>query len=134
MFGPLLAGATLAAFGSAACFGLNGLSFLVVIVALLSMTIKHLPPAERKPMMRGAEGRLRYAEASRRSSRSPSSRSLTTFLGLPLLTFLPVFARDIFQGDVNTFSQMMAFSGAGAVAARSSSRGWGASRTWGGRC
>ena len=40
---------------------------------------------------------------------------MTTFLGLPLLTFLPVFARDIFHGDVGTYSQMMAFSGAGAV-------------------
>ena len=40
---------------------------------------------------------------------------LTTFLGLPLLTFLPVFAREVFHGDVGTYSQMMAFSGAGAV-------------------
>ena len=41
--------------------------------------------------------------------------ALTTFLGLPLMTFLPVFARDIFHGDVNRFTHMMAFSGAGAV-------------------
>ncbi len=40
---------------------------------------------------------------------------LTTFLGLPLLTFLPIFARDIFHGDVGRYSVMMAFSGAGAV-------------------
>ena len=38
VFGPLLAGTTLAAFGTAMCFGLNALSFLVVIVALLSLT------------------------------------------------------------------------------------------------
>src|ERR1043166_7211439 len=42
VFGPLLAGATLAAWGSAACFSLNGLSFIVVIAALLSMHIKHV--------------------------------------------------------------------------------------------
>jgi len=41
--------------------------------------------------------------------------SITTFLGLPLLTFLPVFAKDIFHGDINLYSHMMAFSGAGAV-------------------
>ena len=40
---------------------------------------------------------------------------LTTFLGLPLLTFLPVFAREIFHGDVSVYTHMMAFSGAGAV-------------------
>src|SRR4030095_12772988 len=40
---------------------------------------------------------------------------LTTFLGLPLLTFLPIFAREIFHGDIGRYSEMMAFSGAGAV-------------------
>jgi MFS family permease len=35
VIGPLLAGAALAAFGMVACFGLNGLSFLAVIAAIL---------------------------------------------------------------------------------------------------
>ena len=58
MFGPLLAGAALAAFGTAACFGLNGLSFLVVIVALMSLHIKHIQPAEPKPMLQEMKGGL----------------------------------------------------------------------------
>lgn len=115
VFGPLLAGATLAAFGSAACFGLNGLSFLVVILALLSMNIKHVKPADPKPMMQELKGGLRYAKGEPTIVALTILAALTTFLGLPLLTFLPVFARDIFQGDVNRFSQMMAWSGAGAV-------------------
>src|SRR4029434_10252904 len=45
VIGPLIAGATLAAFGMAACFGLNGLSFLAVIVALLSLRMRHIPPS-----------------------------------------------------------------------------------------
>jgi MFS family permease len=113
--GPLLAGATLAAFGSAACFGLNGLSFLVVIVALLSMSIKHVKPADPKPMLQELKGGLRYAKGEPAIVALTILAALTTFLGLPLLTFLPVFARDIFQGDVNRFSHMMAYSGAGAV-------------------
>ncbi len=113
--GPLLAGATLAAFGSAACFGLNGLSFLVVIVALLSMSIKHVKPADPKPMLQELQGGLRYAKGEPAIVALTILASLTTFLGLPLLTFLPVFARDIFHGDINRFSHMMAFSGAGAV-------------------
>ena len=40
---------------------------------------------------------------------------MTTFLGLPLLTFLPVFAREVFHGDISRYSQMMACSGSGAV-------------------
>ena len=31
------------------------------------------------------------------------------------MTLLPIFARDIFHGDIDRYSHMMAFSGAGAV-------------------
>src|SRR5215204_6097582 len=115
VIGPLLAGATLAAWGSAACFGLNGLSFLVVIAALLGMTHKHMKPANPKPMMQELKGGLRYAKGEPAILALTVLAALTTFLGLPLMTFLPVFARDIFHGDVNKFTHMMAFSGAGAV-------------------
>ena len=40
----------------------------------------------------------------------------TTFLAVPLLTFLPLFARNVFNEGVGQYSQMMAFSGVGAVA------------------
>ena len=115
VFGPLLAGATLAAWGSAACFGINGLSFLVVITALLCMSHKHMKPTDPKPMMQELKGGLRYAKGQPAIIGLTVLAALTTFLGLPLMTFLPVFARDIFHGDVNRFTHMMAFSGAGAV-------------------
>ena len=60
MVGPLLAGATLAAFkrggveemtAYAACFTLNALSFLVVIVSLMSLHIKHMPAPRTHNMM-----------------------------------------------------------------------------------
>ena len=115
VFGPLLAGVTLAKWGAASCFTLNGLSFLVVIVALLSLTIKHIPPPEKKPLMHDFKGGFNYARKESAIVALTVLASLTTFLGLPLLTFLPVFAKDIFHGDINLYSHMMAFSGAGAV-------------------
>jgi len=115
VIGPILAGATLAAWGGAACFALNGLSFLVVIVALLALTIKHISRSEKKPMMHDLKGGLRYAKGEPAIIALTILAALTTFLGLPLLTFLPVFARDIFHGDINRFSHMMAVSGVGAV-------------------
>jgi MFS family permease len=115
VFGPLLAGATLAAFGTAMCFGLNALSFLVVIVALLSLSVKHIPPAERRPLVHELKGGLRYVRGEPSIIALTILAFLTTFLALPLLTFLPVFAREIFSGDVGRYSEMMAYSGAGAV-------------------
>jgi MFS family permease len=115
VFGPLLAGATLAAFGTAMCFSLNGLSFLVVIVALLSLTVRHTRPADRKSILHELNVGLTYVRSEPAIIALTVLALLTTFLGLPLLTFLPIFARDIYQGDVERYSEMMAFSGAGAV-------------------
>jgi MFS family permease len=115
VFGPLLAGATLTAVGTALCFALNGVSFLVVIVALLSLTIKHIPQTERKPIMQDLKAGLAYVRGQPAIVALTVLAFLTTFLGLPLLTFLPIFARDIFHGDVGRYSVMMSFSGAGAV-------------------
>jgi MFS family permease len=112
--GPLLAGVALF-FGTAACFGLNGLSFLVVIVALMSLHIKHIRPADQKPMLQEMKGGLAYARSEPSIIALTVLAFLTTFLGLPLLTFLPVFAREIFHGEVSIYTHMMAFSGAGAV-------------------
>jgi predicted MFS family arabinose efflux permease len=39
-----------------------------------------------------------------------------TFLGSPLLTFLPVFAKDVLGGDVAQYTRLMSWAGAGAVA------------------
>lgn len=115
VFGPLLAGATLAVVGTAACFALNGVSFIVVIVALLSLTVKHIPPATRQRMIDEMRGGIAYARSQPAIISLAILGFVTTFLGLPLLTLLPVFARTIFHGDVGRYTEMMAFSGLGAV-------------------
>lgn len=115
VFGPLLAGATLAAFGTALCFGVNGLSFLVVIVALMSLGVRHIPPVSRQPILQELGGGLSYVRHEPAILGLTVLAFLTTFLGLPLLTFLPIFAREIFHGDVGRYSVMMACSGMGAV-------------------
>jgi MFS family permease len=115
IFGSLLAGAALAAFGTAICFGLNGLSFIVVIFALLALSVKHIKPTEHKPMLQEMRGGFTYMRSEPTLTALTVLACLTTFLGLPLLTLLPVFARDIFHGDIGLYSRMMAFSGAGSV-------------------
>ena len=115
VIGPLLAGAALAAFGMVACFGLNGLSFFAVIAAILSLHVRHIPPASTSRMRQELKGGFTFVRAN------PGLVGLcvlgfsTTFLGNPLLTFLPVFTKDVFRGDVNEYTYLMAAAGAGAV-------------------
>ncbi len=115
VFGPLLAGVAMASFGAAVCFGLNGLSFLIVIVAIMSLMVKHIPQVERKPLLQEMKGGFTYARNEPAIVALTVLAFMTTFLGLPLLTFLPVFARNVFKGDIGLYSEMMAFQGIGAV-------------------
>jgi MFS family permease len=116
VIGPLIAGATLAAFGMAACFGLNGISFLAVIAALLLMRVPHTPPTNRTSLTAELKSGFDYVR------HRPSLVGLTvlgfatTYLGVPLLTFLPLFAQNVFKGGVGQYTQLMACAGAGAVA------------------
>jgi MFS family permease len=115
VIGPLIAGGTLAAFGLVACFGLNGLSFLAVIIAILLLHVRHIPVAPGRRIREELKGGLAYVR------RQPALIGLTilafatTFLGNPLLTFLPLFANDIFGGGVVQYTRLMACAGAGAV-------------------
>ena len=79
----------------AVCFALNALSFLVVIYALMSLRVKHIPPAQHD-----AACATSCAAACRTCSTSGSLVALivlaatTTFLGFAVLTFLPIFAQQ----------------------------------------
>ena len=115
VFGPLLAGLAMMV-GLAACFGLNGLSFLIVIFALMSLRVKHIKPTGQKPMLQEMKGGIAYARSQPVLLGLTVLAFMTTFLGLPLLTFLPVFVRDVFKQDFGQLSIMMAYSGMGAVA------------------
>lgn len=114
VFGPLLAGLAMM-LGLAACFALNGLSFLIVIVAIMSLHVKHIRPADSKPMLQEMKGGLRYARGEPVILALTFLAAITTFLGLPILTFLPVFVREIFQEEFGELTMMMAWSGVGAV-------------------
>ena len=115
VIGPLIAGAALTAFGMAACFGLNGLSFLAVIVALLSLHIKHIPSANRSRMHEELRGGLSYVKHEPGLIGLTVLAFVTTFLATPLLTFLPLFAQNVFGGGVGQYTRLMACAGGGAV-------------------
>jgi len=115
VIGPLIAGVTLAALGTAACFGLNGASFLAVIAALWMVRAPVRSGGTRNDLWREMRTGLRYVQHEPTIVALTALAFLSTFLGLPLLTFLPVFAREIFHMGVGGYSVMMAWSGAGAV-------------------
>jgi MFS family permease len=115
IIGPLLAGLAIATLGTVFCFTMNGFSFVAVIVSLLILNIPprdQLPP---QPLLLQLRGGLAYVRHEGPLFGLTIVAFLTTFLGMPLLTLLPVFVQKVFHLGVAEYSQMMAFQGAGAV-------------------
>jgi MFS family permease len=115
VIGPLLAGATLAAFGMVMCFGLNGISFVVVIIALMALHVKHIPPAAPKRLRDELIGGLSYVKNHESLLELTILAATLTFFAFSMLTFLPLFAREVFHQDVKLYSRLMAFSATGSV-------------------
>ena len=115
VIGPIVAGTALAAFGMVACFGLNGVSFLFVIAAILALRNVHVPPTATTNMMAQMKDGLRYVRDSRNLKIVTALGFTGAFLGLPQLTFLPVITKNVFNQDVGFYSWLMTCSGAGAV-------------------
>jgi MFS family permease len=122
--GPLLAGAALAMLGRwglpeesamSVIFGLNGVSFLVVIMALLSLRVTHVPGVRAHSLFQELRTGLGYVRHEKTVLGLLVLSGLATLLGFPLITLLPVFAKDIFGQGVEGYSTLMAFSGAGAI-------------------
>ena len=116
VIGPLLAGIVLTAAGAAFCFFLNGLSFLAVIFSLLMIRASFVPPKSRHSVVRQIRHGFSYVRNQGALWQLTILGFASTFCGVPLLTLLPAFARDVFGLDSAGFSFMMSVSGSGAVA------------------
>ena len=124
VIGPTLFGATLVAFRANgydepqamnAAFALNAMSFLVVIYTLMALRVKHLAPATTGSMRDEMKIGLSYVRHHSDLVALIVLAAATTFLGFAVLTFLPLFAQRIFHEGATTYSQLMAWSGAGSI-------------------
>jgi MFS family permease len=124
VIGPLLFGLTLTAFrkygysepqAMNACFAINSMSFLVVINTLMMLRVKHIPPVSTKGVGDELKGGISYVRAHESLGSLIVLAAATTFLGFAVLTFLPIFAQKIFHEGADTYSHLMAFSGAGSI-------------------
>jgi len=115
VIGPALAGLAVATVGLAACFGLNALSFLAVIAALTALRVPHVRLVSGKTMLTEMKGGLHYVRHEPTLVALIVVAAASTFLGLPMQTFLPVLTQQVFGEGVDTYSRLMSFAGAGAV-------------------
>lgn len=122
--GPAIAGILIGTVGLAACFLINGLSYVAVIGALLLLRGEELVSPPLSGLTRNARSVLdQLSEGLRFVRDEPTVRLALVVLGviatvaLNFQVLLPVLARDVLNGDAGTFGFLMAASGIGSLAA-----------------
>jgi len=116
MVGPAVAGLLVDRFGVAPAFGLNGLSFVAVIVALSAMHTEGLPRDRTGTTVRQdiAAG-LRYALGTPRVALILGLLLVVSLFVINHNVLVPLLARDVLHEGAHGFGLLMAALGLGAI-------------------
>ena len=115
LIGPALAGIILSTLGEDICFLINFISFIGVLVCMMMMKLKFT--VQEKPKENiwiDLKKGYNYLMASPDLSSIILMMAASSLLVIPFTTLLPVFAKDIFNGDATTFSWFESAAGFGA--------------------
>lgn len=113
--GRAIGGVAYAAVGPALCFAVNGFSFLAVITSILLLPCTFVPSKIHTHVLLSLKEGLNFVFSNESMFSLVLLAVATAFLGVPTMTLLPVFARDIYGLGPAGYSQMAALFGAGAV-------------------
>ena len=116
VIGPMLGGLALTGLGAAWCFGLNGLSFVAVIISLLMLNVKFVPQSSGESILTGVKQGIGFVRNQGAMVGLIVLAFCMTALAIPMLTFLPVFAKSVFHRGPTAFTVLLSCSGAGSVA------------------
>ncbi len=120
IFGPAIAAVVISTLGMAACFYINAVSFLGVIVALLAMRVSELhlvPRAKKGKVWRQLREGLHYARHTPEVMVIILVMSMLGTFGYNFNTTLPLVAKYILSADAATLALLFSAMGAGSVIA-----------------
>ncbi|MCR4423855.1 MAG: MFS transporter [candidate division WOR-3 bacterium] len=116
MIGPALAGSILTFSGPAVCFGLNALSFLAIIIALLFIKINTPPPPQsNEPFLRRVGFGLKFVKSHPDIRLLMIMTGIFSSFGICYIPLMPVIARDVLHLGARGYGFLMSALGAGAL-------------------
>lgn len=117
MIGPVLAGIIITHGGVPVCFYLNALSFVAVIIALSKMDIKGDMMVRSKGFLKDFMEGIHFIKSKPEIYRIISLIFIFSLIGIPYITFLPVFAVKVLQRGPQGYGFLVSVAGAGALSA-----------------
>jgi predicted MFS family arabinose efflux permease len=115
IIGAVLGGIALTKLGAVWCFALNGVSFIAVIISLLIVQVSFIPSKTGESVVASIKQGIGFIRNQGTMEALIALAFCMTALAFPLVTFLPVFAKDVFQRGPTTFTIFLACSGAGSA-------------------
>ncbi len=115
VIGPVIGGIVLKTLGAAWCFGLNALSFVAVIISLYNLRICFNPPRTGESVITSMKQGFGFIRNQGAMVGLIAIAFLMTALAIPTITFLPVFAKDVFHRGPEVYTIFLACSGLGSI-------------------
>lgn len=117
MIGPVIAGIAIAHLGLPACFYLNAVSFVAVIIALSKIRIKGEVRESSNGIMRDFTEGIRYMKSKSEIYRIMFLIAVFGLIGMPFMNLLPVFAVEVLGKGPEGFGFLVGATGIGALTA-----------------
>lgn len=114
--GPAVAGIILSTFGTDICFLGNFLSYIPVLICLFMMRLPaQIITKSTKSIWVELEEGFRYVSGDKELSSMIMMIGISSLFVIPFNTLMPIFAKDIFNGDAKTFSWFESAAGLGSI-------------------
>jgi MFS family permease len=116
LIGPAIAGLVIAAHGEAACFVVNAISYIAVLVSFMFIRVKPSPRASaHTPVIAGLREGFAYAWRSVPIRLLLGVLAVVSLLATPYMTLMPVLVREVYGGGANVMGFLVGAAGAGAL-------------------
>ncbi|OAQ42181.1 MFS transporter [Pedobacter psychrophilus] len=116
LIGPVVAGLLISWVGEGMCFLINTISFIPVIGSLLLINIKpKLIEKTTSSVWEGLKEGYHYLRTKPDLTLMILLMTCVSFSLMPIITLLPIFAKDIFKGNAATLSYLEGAIGLGAL-------------------
>jgi MFS family permease len=115
ILGPSLAGVALGFIGIAACFYINAVSFLAVIIALFLMSSIPNRTQRKQSMLQNLREGFGYVRSNKVVAALLIQISLIGLLGRPYTQLMPAVQRDVLHVGASGLGILLAFSSIGAL-------------------
>lgn len=115
VIGPAVGGIAMTHLGNVWCFGLNGLSFLAPIISLILVKPKFTPQKTTDSILASIKQGISFVRGQSAMEALMVLAFCMTLLGIPMMTFLPFYAKKVIFTDMKPETVLTLFLSASGI-------------------